>query len=40
MTLPPGLTLGLEDKPAEAYIDLLPEGLEPFKEQQWPGQQP
>src|SRR3712207_3384415 len=40
MTLPPGLTLDLKDEPAEADIDQLPEGLETFNEQQWPGHQP
>jgi|SRR4051812_698892 len=40
MQLPPGLTLSIEDKPAEADIDVLPEGLEAFNEQHWPGHQP
>lgn len=40
MDLPPGVTLSVEDKPAEADIDVLPEGLEAFNEAQWPGHQP
>ena len=40
MDLPPGLTLSVEDKPSEADIDVLPEGLEVFNEQHWPGHQP
>ncbi|GGC33841.1 hypothetical protein GCM10011504_10130 [Siccirubricoccus deserti] len=40
MRLPPGITLSVEDKPAEADVDALPEGLETFNEQQWPGHQP
>ncbi|MCB4823202.1 GNAT family N-acetyltransferase [Roseicella aerolata] len=40
MELPPGLTLSIEDKPDAADIDVLPEGLEAFNEQHWPGHQP
>lgn len=40
MQLPAGLTLSIEDRPDEAEIDCLPEGLEAFNEQQWPGHQP
>jgi GNAT superfamily N-acetyltransferase len=40
MQLPPGLTLSIEDAPAEADIDVLPEGLEAFNEAEWPGHQP
>ncbi|MFC7476800.1 GNAT family N-acetyltransferase [Dankookia sp. GCM10030260] len=40
MHLPPGLTLSIEDAPAEADIDVLPEGLEAFNEAAWPGHQP
>lgn len=40
MQLPPGLTFSIEDRPAEADIDALPEGLEAYNERQWPGHQP
>jgi GNAT superfamily N-acetyltransferase len=40
MELPSGLTLSIEDKPDAADIDILPEGLEAFNEQHWPGHQP
>lgn len=40
MTLPPGITLSVEDKPAEADIEVLPDGLEAFNDVQWPGHQP
>lgn len=40
MQFPPGLTLSIEDTPAEADIDVLPEGLEAFNEAEWPGHQP
>ena len=40
MDLPPGLTLSVEDQPAEADIDALAEGLEVFNEAAWPGHQP
>ena len=40
MDLPPGLTLDLDDKPSEADIEALAEGLEAFNEAAWPGHQP
>src|SRR4051812_42422381 len=40
MELPPGITLGVEEKPADVDVEALPEGLESFNEQQWPGHQP
>jgi GNAT superfamily N-acetyltransferase len=40
MQLPPGVTLGVEDKPAEADIEALADGLETFNEAAWPGHQP
>jgi hypothetical protein len=40
MDLPAGLTLSIEDKPAEADVEALPDGLEAFNERQWPGHQP
>lgn len=40
MDLPPGLTLSLEDAPAEADIEALADGLEAFNEAAWPGHQP
>jgi GNAT superfamily N-acetyltransferase len=39
-TLPPGLTLSLEDAPSRADVEVLPEGLEAFNERAWPGHQP
>jgi len=38
--LPPGLSLSVEDRPSEADVEVLPNGLEAFNEQQWPGHQP
>src|SRR5215212_618068 len=38
--LPPGVTLSVEDRPAEADVDVLPNGLEAFNEAEWPGHQP
>ena len=38
--LPPGITLAVEDQPAEADIEMLPTGLEAFNDAQWPGHQP
>src|SRR5215211_776477 len=38
--LPPGLTLSVEDRPAEADVNVLPDGLEAFNEAEWPGHQP
>ena len=38
--LPPGITLAVEDQPAEADIEMLPTGLETFNDAQWPGHQP
>ena len=35
-----GLRFDVEDKPAEADIDVLPQGLEDFNESRWPGHQP
>jgi GNAT superfamily N-acetyltransferase len=40
MMLPPGLSLSVENKPAEADVDVLPDGLEAYNEQHWPGHQP
>nr|WP_254453751.1 hypothetical protein [Siccirubricoccus sp. G192] len=40
MMLPPGLSLSVEDKPAEADVEVLPYGLEAYNEQHWPGHQP
>ncbi|MEN0076182.1 MAG: GNAT family N-acetyltransferase [Paracraurococcus sp.] len=40
MSLPPGLTFGIEDAPSEEDLDALPRGLEAYNEQQWPGHQP
>ena len=40
MELPPGLTLSIEDAPAEADIEALADGLEAFNEAAWPGHQP
>lgn len=40
MTLPPGVTLAVEDRPAEADIEVLPDGLRAFNEAAWPGHQP
>jgi GNAT superfamily N-acetyltransferase len=40
MDLPPGITLGVEENPADVDVEALPEGLEAFNEQQWPGHQP
>ena len=40
MTLASGLRFDVDDRPAEADIDVLPQGLEDFNESQWPGHQP
>ena len=40
MGLPAGLTLSIEDKPAEADVEALPDGLEAYNEGHWPGHQP
>jgi len=40
MQLPDGLTLTIEDDPAEAEFDRLADGLEVFNEECWPGHQP
>ncbi len=40
MSLPPGLSLSVEDAPAAADMDRLPEALEAFNELHWPGHQP
>ena len=40
MILPPGCTLSVEDAPDEAEVEALPEGLEAYNEQHWPGHQP
>jgi GNAT superfamily N-acetyltransferase len=37
--LPPGLRLDIDDKPTDADIEVLPNGLEAFNESQWPGHQ-
>jgi GNAT superfamily N-acetyltransferase len=39
MTLSSGLRLDIEDDPAEADVDVLPNGLEAFNESRWPGHQ-
>lgn len=40
MDLPPGLTLSIEDTPAETDAEALPDGLKAFNERHWPGHQP
>ena len=40
MRLPPGHRLAVEDKPAAADVDVLPDGLEAYNEARWPGHQP
>ncbi|HYZ34282.1 MAG TPA: GNAT family N-acetyltransferase [Crenalkalicoccus sp.] len=39
MTLPPGITLVVEDRPAREDVEVLPDGLEAFNEAAWPGHQ-
>ena len=34
-----GLRLDIEDRPAEADVEVLPNGLEAFNESRWPGHQ-
>ena len=38
--LPTGFTLSVEDQPAQADREMLPNLLESFNEQAWPGHQP
>nr|WP_282572279.1 GNAT family N-acetyltransferase [Roseomonas acroporae] len=38
--MPPGLRIDVEDAPAAADLDRIPEGLEAFNEAMWPGHQP
>ena len=40
MTLPPGLSFGIEDAPPKEDLDARPKGLDAYNEQQWPGHQP
>jgi GNAT superfamily N-acetyltransferase len=40
MTLPSGLRLDIEDEPAQADVEVLPNGLEAFNESRWPKHQP
>ena len=40
MHLPSGLRLDVEDAPAEADVEVLPDGLEAFNESRWPKHQP
>ena len=40
MTLPSGLRLDIEDEPANADVEVLPDGLEAFNESRWPRHQP
>jgi len=40
VTLPPGLVLSVEDRPAEADVDVLPAGLHAYNDEQWLGHQP
>ncbi len=40
MTLPSGLRLDIEDAPAHADVEVLPDGLEVFNESRWPNHQP
>jgi GNAT superfamily N-acetyltransferase len=37
--LPPGLRLDIDDKPTDADVEVLPNGLEAFNESRWPGHQ-
>jgi len=39
MDLSSGLRLDIDDQPAEADIEVLPNGLEAFNESRWPGHQ-
>ena len=40
MNLPSGLRLDIEDEPAHADIEVLPDGLEAYNESRWPKHQP
>ena len=40
MTLPSGLRRDIEDDPAEANVEVLPQALEAFNEGRWPRHQP
>lgn len=40
ITLPPGVTLAVEDKPDRDEVEALPDGLEAFNEAAWPRHQP
>ena len=39
MSLPSGLRLDIEDRPADADVEVLPNALEAFNESRWPGHQ-
>ena len=39
MNLPAGLRLDINDQPADADVEVLPNGLEAFNESRWPGHQ-
>jgi GNAT superfamily N-acetyltransferase len=39
MNLPSGLRLDVDDQPADADVEVLPNGLEAFNESRWPGHQ-
>lgn len=39
MDLSSGLRLDIDDQPAEADVEVLPNGLEAFNESRWPGHQ-
>jgi len=40
VNLPSGLRLDIEDAPADADVEVLPNGLEAFNESRWPKHQP
>jgi GNAT superfamily N-acetyltransferase len=40
VNLPSGLRLDISDQPADADVEVLPNGLEAFNESRWPGHQP
>ena len=40
MDLPSGLRFDIEDEPAHADVEVLPDGLEAYNEGRWPGHQP
>jgi GNAT superfamily N-acetyltransferase len=39
VSLPSGLRLDIDDQPADADVEVLPDGLEAFNESRWPGHQ-